>query len=201
MVFGDRKIALIGGGLGGMAFMNSAIHAGLKNVHLYEAAPEFIQIGAGVNITKNANRVLDAFGLGEKMLWKSSRDPSSYMKYRHYRTGEYLGQIDEFGSPKSRQIHRADLLDVLREQVPDSLVSTGKRLVNMEWSSESKSYILYFQDGSTQMSSSVAMGSNLSCKNVSISRTSPSIPGKWSIVDMSHTMISLQRPPSCCAGP
>jgi salicylate hydroxylase len=149
MGFSEKNIALIGGGLGGMAFMNSAIHAGLQNVHLYEATSEFTEVGAGVNITKNANKVLDMFGLGESMLWKSSRDPPCYMEYRHYRTGEYLGHIDEFGNPKSRQIHRAHLLDVLRENVPDRMLSTGKRLTHLEWSPDKQSYILTFQDGTT----------------------------------------------------
>ncbi|KAL1868353.1 hypothetical protein Plec18167_008278 [Paecilomyces lecythidis] len=149
MGFSEKKIAVIGGGLGGMAFMNSAIHTGLRNVHLYEAAAEFTEVGAGVNITKNANRVLDTFGLGEDMLWRSSRNPPSYMEYRHYRTGEYLGQIDEFGDPKSRQIHRAHLLDVLRKKVPDEMLSTGKKLEALEWSVEQNSYILTFKDKTT----------------------------------------------------
>ena len=75
MAFTDRKIAVIGGGLGGLAFMNSAIHAGLKNVHLYGAAPEFTEVGAGIKITKNADRMLYAFGLRDDMLWKSSWNP------------------------------------------------------------------------------------------------------------------------------
>ena len=146
-MFENRKVAIIGGGLGGMAFMNSAIHAGLKNVHLYEQAPEFTEVGAGVNVTKNANRILDAFGLGEDMLWKSSRNPPSFMEYRHYRTGEFLGQIDEFGNPKSRQIHRAHCLEVLRKRVPDEMLSTGKRLCHLEWSPEEKCYVMLFADG------------------------------------------------------
>lgn len=149
MGFADKKIAVIGGGLGGMAFMNSAKHAGLNNIHLYEAAPEFTEVGAGVNITRNANRVLDAFGLKDDVLWKSSRDPPSYMEYRHYRTGEYLGQIDEFGDPKSRQIHRAHLLDALRKNISDELLSTGKRLTTISWDEDRKEYILSFLDGTT----------------------------------------------------
>lgn len=74
MVFSDKKIAIIGGGLGGIAFANAAIYAGFKNIQLYEQAPEFTEVGAGVNITKNTNVVLDAYGLKEAMRWKSSRD-------------------------------------------------------------------------------------------------------------------------------
>lgn len=149
MGFSDRRIAVVGGGLGGMAFMNSAVHAGLENVHLYEAAPEFTEVGAGVNITRNANKVLDAFGIGPDMLWKSSRDPPCYMEYRHYRTGEYLGQIDEFGEPRSRQIHRAHLLEALQKNVPTSKISLNKRLQSLEWIESTQSYVLSFVDGTT----------------------------------------------------
>lgn len=149
MGFVDKRIAVIGGGLGGMALMNSAMHSGLANVHLYEAAPQFTEVGAGVNITRNANKILDAFGIGPDVLWKSSHDPPCYMEYRHYRTGEYLGQIDEFGDPKSRQIHRAHLLEALHKNVPDENISLGKRLISIEWSAEKSCYVLSFQDQTT----------------------------------------------------
>lgn len=44
MAFADKRIAVIGGGLGGMAFINSALYAGLENIHLYEAAQEFTEV-------------------------------------------------------------------------------------------------------------------------------------------------------------
>ncbi len=147
MGFQDKKIAIIGGGLGGMSFANAALHVGLQNVSLYEQAPEFTEVGAGVNITRNANRILDAYGLKEAMLWKSSRDPPCYMEYRNYKTGEYLGQIEEFGQPKSRQIHRAHLLDALRERIPASVLNTGKKLKAIEF--DGSQYVLSFEDGTS----------------------------------------------------
>ncbi|CAK7238135.1 hypothetical protein SEUCBS140593_010361 [Sporothrix eucalyptigena] len=149
MGFSDKRIAIVGGGLGGMAFANAALYAGLSNVHLYEAAAQFTEVGAGVNITRNANRVLDAMGVGPAMLARSSRDPPCYMEYRHYRTGEYLGQIDEFGEPRSRQIHRAHLLDALKANVADEHVSLGKRLASVDWTTARNCYELTFADGTT----------------------------------------------------
>lgn len=110
-----------------------------------------------MNITRNANRVLDAFGLKDSMLWMSSHDPPSYMEYHHYRTGEFLGRIEEFGEPKSRQIHRAHLLDVLRSKVPDSKISKGKKLVKVERQLSSDSYTLHFADG-TSAAADVVVG-------------------------------------------
>lgn len=144
MGFEEQRIAIIGGGLGGMSFANAALHVGLKNVKLYEQAPQFTEVGAGVNITRNANRILDAYGLKEIMLWKSSRNPPCYMEYRNYKSGEYLGHIAEFGEPASRQIHRAHLLDALKERVPSSVLHTGKKLRSIDFTGSE--YRLSFED-------------------------------------------------------
>ncbi|EXJ81534.1 hypothetical protein A1O1_07598 [Capronia coronata CBS 617.96] len=146
MAFDNARIAIVGGGLGGMAFANAALHVGLTNIDLYEQAAQFTEVGAGVNISRNANRILDAFGLKDSMLWKSSRNPPCYMEYRQYKTGEYLGQIDEFGQPASRQIHRAHLLDVLKERIPEPILHTGKKLVSLEYTGSE--YQLTFDDNS-----------------------------------------------------
>ena len=63
MAFLNKKIAVIGGGLGGASFVNATLYAGLDNISLYERAPEFTEVGAGVDLTRNANLVLDAYGL------------------------------------------------------------------------------------------------------------------------------------------
>ncbi|KAI1625184.1 hypothetical protein EDD37DRAFT_665262 [Exophiala viscosa] len=146
MGFDQAKIAIVGGGLGGMSFANAALHVGLTNIDLYEQAAQFTEVGAGVNITRNANRILDAYGLKDSMLWKSSRNPPCYMEYRNYKSGDYLGQIDEFGEPSSRQIHRAHLLDVLKERVPESILQTGKKLRSITYNGSE--YQLTFEDNS-----------------------------------------------------
>jgi salicylate hydroxylase len=151
MGFENKRIAIVGGGLGGMSFLNAALYTGLKNIQLYEQAPQFSEVGAGVNITSNANRVLDAFGLQESMTRKSSRKLPCYMEYHNYKTGEYLGHIEEFSQPPARLLHRAHLLDSLKERVPESCLNLGKHLASIERNTASGAapYTLRFQDGST----------------------------------------------------
>ena len=149
MGFEDKRIAIVGGGLGGMSFLNAALYAGLKNVQLYEQAPQFGEVGAGVNITSNANRVLDAFGLQESMTRRSSRNLPSYMEYHSYKSGEYLGIIEEFSKPPARLLHRADLLDSLKERVPQLSLNLGKHLTSIDRNAPGAPYTLHFQDGST----------------------------------------------------
>ncbi|KAJ5113379.1 hypothetical protein N7456_001913 [Penicillium angulare] len=151
MGFENKRIAIVGGGLGGMSFLNASLYAGLKNVQLYEQAPQFGEVGAGVNITSNANRVLDAFGLQESMTAKSSRQLPCYMEYHNYKDGEYLGHIDEFSYPPARLLHRAHLLDSLKERVPKSSLNLGKHLASVDRNEGNSAapYTLHFEDGST----------------------------------------------------
>lgn len=151
MGFENKRVVIVGGGLGGMAFLNAALYAGLKNVKLYEQAPQFAEVGAGVNITSNANRVLDAFGLQESMTRKSSRQLPCYMEYHSYKSGDYLGHIEEFSNPPARLLHRAHLLDSLKERVPQSSLKLGKHLASIDrnTSEGSAPYTLRFEDGTT----------------------------------------------------
>lgn len=153
MGFENARIAIIGGGLGGMSFLNAALYAGLKNVQLYEQAHQFGEVGAGVSITSNANRVLDAFGLQETLLHKSSPKMDCYMEYHNYKTGDYLGHIEEFSSPPNRLIHRAHLLDALKERVPKDRLHLNKRLSSIDRhtnpESGSPAYTIHFEDGTT----------------------------------------------------
>lgn len=151
MGFENKRVVVVGGGLGGMAFMNAALYAGLKNVQLYEQAHQFGEVGAGIDITANANRILDTFGLQESLLARSSPQLPNYMQYHNYKTGEYLGHIEEFSQPHARLIHRAHLLDAIKEPVPSELLHLQKRLVSVDRNSSSDAapYTLHFQDGTT----------------------------------------------------
>src|SRR6266571_9342005 len=57
------RIAIIGGGLGGLSAAVALHQAGFA-VEVYEQAPELTQIGGGINMGPNAARVLRRLGLG-----------------------------------------------------------------------------------------------------------------------------------------
>jgi salicylate hydroxylase len=151
MGFQDKRVVVIGGGLGGLAFMNAALYAGVKNIQLYEQAHQFGEVGAGVDITANANRILDAFGLKESLLRRSSPQLPYYMQYHHYKSGDRLGHIEEFSQPHARLIHRAHLLDSIKEPIPEKYLHLQKRLasIHRNTSSDAAPYTLYFEDGTT----------------------------------------------------
>ena len=55
------RVAIIGGGIGGLTAANALSQAGIE-VAVYEAAGELKEIGAGVALHANAMRVLRAIG-------------------------------------------------------------------------------------------------------------------------------------------
>lgn len=51
------SVAIVGGGIGGLAAALSMLRRGF-DVHVYEQAPMLGEIGAGVQVSPNASRVL-----------------------------------------------------------------------------------------------------------------------------------------------
>ena len=58
------RVAVIGGGIGGLTAALALLQAGFE-VEVYEQAPELTEVGGGINMAPNASRVLRRLGLAE----------------------------------------------------------------------------------------------------------------------------------------
>ena len=56
---GSLRVAIVGGGIGGVAAANALLQRGM-DVRLYEQAPALTEVGAGVAIQPNGVRMLRA---------------------------------------------------------------------------------------------------------------------------------------------
>ena len=65
-MIGDNgiSIAIIGGGIGGLTAALCLRKIGI-DVHVYEQSRALREVGAGINMTPNATRIIHALGLGE----------------------------------------------------------------------------------------------------------------------------------------
>ena len=123
------RVAIIGGGIGGLTAANALSRAGIE-VAVYEAAAELKEIGAGVALHPNAMKVLRAIGVEGSVREVAGQAPWQVM--RNWKTGRVIGrtsreqQAASFGITGAT-VHRADLLDVLAGALPAGLVTLGKR--------------------------------------------------------------------------
>ena len=133
----DRKtrIAVVGAGLGGMTVAGFLQRAGFS-VTVYEQAPAFSRIGAGIILSANVMKVLRRLGL-EQMVVDIGIKANCYVS-RAWDTGDTMYRIDfdaekeaRFGGPYAN-IHRGDLHAVLEKGVAPGSIAFNHRLVALD---------------------------------------------------------------------
>ncbi|WP_412505468.1 FAD-dependent monooxygenase [Roseovarius sp. SYSU LYC5161] len=111
MTLSGLKVVVIGAGIGGLAAARTLAMRG-ADVTVLEQADAIREVGAGLQISPNGFRVMDALGLGRRLEAISVR--GSAVRLRDYRGGEVirldLGLLD---SDHYHFVHRADLIELL----------------------------------------------------------------------------------------
>jgi 6-hydroxynicotinate 3-monooxygenase len=146
----NTRIAVVGAGLGGMTVTGFLQRAGF-DVTIYEQAPAFSRIGAGIILSSNVTKVLRRLGI-EPLLIEKGIKADCYIS-RAWDTGETMYEIwfDEasearFGGPYVN-IHRGDLHHVLGQALKPGTVAFNHRLIAID--ETSNAIRLTFEDGRT----------------------------------------------------
>jgi salicylate hydroxylase len=124
-----RDIIIVGAGIGGLTAAGVLLQRGHR-VRVYEQAPALGEIGAGIQISANASRVLHGLGV-EEALSRTAVVPTA-QHFRLYSSGELVQEIalgaahERAHGAKYYHLHRADLHAVLaakvRELDPNAVV-------------------------------------------------------------------------------
>lgn len=111
----NSDVLIVGGGIGGLSTAYALTRQGLR-VRLLEQAPEFGEVGAGIQIAPNCTRILDKYDLLDEV--KSLGVLPTVMAMRDAVDGRELTRLDlvdlehTYGFPYM-VIHRSDLHGVL----------------------------------------------------------------------------------------
>ncbi len=148
--------AIIGAGIGGLALAGFLARNGVK-VRVYEQAKEFQRIGAGIQMSPNAVRVLRALGL-EPGLRKLAFYPPAW-SHRVWDTGEHLADLTFGAEAEARYgapyllMHRGDLHAALFSAVPEELIAREKKLLGID--RNGAGVTLRFADGTSAAADAV----------------------------------------------
>jgi FAD-dependent urate hydroxylase len=143
------KIAIIGGGIGGLTTAIALQRKGFTDITVYEAAPEIRPIGAGILLASNAMTIFDRLGIAEQI--KAAGNVLQSVNIANHR-GEILSKVDfskiikKYGHG-TVSIHRGKLQEILLENANKSTVLSRKRLKNIVFTEGGTQ--LYFEDGTT----------------------------------------------------
>ena len=110
------RVLVAGGGIGGLAAALATARSG-HSVKLFERAPAFAEVGAGVQLGPNVTRILHSWGLAQGL--KSVAAFPDFLQVRSAQSGAELGRlslgdaaVQRYGSPYVT-VHRADLHGLL----------------------------------------------------------------------------------------
>jgi salicylate hydroxylase len=132
MVKSRPNVVVVGGGIGGLFAAIALIRHGLR-VSVYEQAPALGEVGAGVYITPNSVRHLERMGLGPAVEKWGARIGAESRYFRDDGTLIAPVQVtDSSGWNATFGMHRADLVGLLADALPDGVVHIGHRCTGFE---------------------------------------------------------------------
>ena len=192
-------IAIVGGGLGGLALAVGFLKHNIS-FRIYEAAPTFAEIGAGIAFGPNSIRAL---GLIDQRLLEGYRKHAAFNespdKSKTFMTtilgtdlrasnkdeavrgkaGDVIWRLDDMdeldawtGLKTRSCIHRARLLEEFAALIPPDVASFNKALDDIEELEDGSGVRLHFSDGTSAFASAV-----IGCDGIK-SKTRVSICGK-----------------------
>jgi salicylate hydroxylase len=142
------RIAIVGGGIGGLAAALALERRGAETV-VYEQSGELSEIGAGLNLTPNAVKALRALDLEAAV--NAIAAETNFLNIRSWKSGRYISRTkradfrERFGAP-NLSVHRADLLEVLAGALKTTQIRFGARCVGVDGGAHGAS--ARFADGS-----------------------------------------------------
>ena len=159
------RIAIVGGGLGGLAAALFLRKAGL-DATVYEQVSELREFGAGIVVSPNMVRPLEALGLAGKLPEFAVRLEAAW-EFRRWQDGRVLF-VQPMGEECERLYgahcyvaHRAELLDMLQRALPAHLLRLDQRCVEVQQDEHAAQLTFISRSGQkTKVTADVVVGAD-----------------------------------------
>jgi len=141
------KFAILGGGIGGLSLAVAMQRKGFS-VSVYEAAPAFKPLGAGLSLSGNAIKAYEDIGIANQVIAIGKKLVSAFGKDRQ---GKVITKTDSdslsrrFGVLSNFTLHRADLHHCLADLLAPGTILFGKTAIDFVQSPDNVT--ISFADG------------------------------------------------------
>ena len=129
------RVAILGGGIAGLALATQLVKNKHLDVHLYEAAAQFSEIGAGISFGANAVKAIEILNLAEEYNAIADTVAAPYQdvwfQWRNGYSDEYLSASVAIGVGQS-SVHRADFLAAIVSRMPLRQVHFSKKIQSLQ---------------------------------------------------------------------
>jgi salicylate hydroxylase len=148
---GSLRVAVVGGGIGGLAAAAFLHRAGLPGV-VYEQAHALEEVGAGLVLAPNAVRLLRRLGAMDRLEGRAVPLDVGW-EFRRWEDGRVLsaenlaGSCERLYGERTYTVHRADLVAAIGAAVPAHAIRLGKRCTAV--TEHCDTVALVFADGSS----------------------------------------------------
>ena len=199
------RVAIVGGGLGGLAAALFLRRAGVQAT-VYEMAPELREVGAGIVVPPNMVRVLQQLGLAEGLKAFAVRLDAAW-EFRRWQDGRVLSVqamsdacVQLYGAD-CHVAHRADLLALLQRALPVDAVRLGQRCTGVQPQGDGVQLTFTEADGRAQaVQADVAIGAD-GIHSVLAPAVTPPEPARFSGLCAFRCLVPAERAPAMALRP
>jgi salicylate hydroxylase len=196
------RVAIVGGGIGGLAAAAFLRRAGVADVQVYEQAPELGDIGAGIQLAPNAGRLLERLGLRDALDAIGVRLEVGW-EMRRWADGRVLSSLPlgaaceaRFGAPY-RVVHRAGLIGALRGVLPAKTVHLARRCSGVRPGGDG---IEIAFEGGPSVSADVVVGAD-GIHSVVRDALAPPVPARFSGLAAYRCIVPARQAPELASRP
>lgn len=147
-----KKFAIVGGGIGGLTLAIAMQRKGM-DVKVFESAPQFKPLGAGIALAANAMKAFQEIGIAQEVIHAGKKIKRMYGKDDQGRVISFTDAVqltERYGAVNNFTIHRADLHEVLTKLLRAGTIEFGKACV--DFVQNESDVTINFSDGSTVLS-------------------------------------------------
>ena len=199
------QIAIVGGGLGGLAAALFLSKAGL-DATVYEQAPELRDVGAGIVVSPNMVRPLCKLGLADTLRAFAVRLEAAW-EFRRWKDGRVLfvqtmgDECERLYGAHCYVAHRADLLALFQQALPTQRLRLDHRCVELN-QGESKAELTFVSrsGGKSKVTADVVIGAD-GIHSVVRRAVTPKIDARFSGLCAFRCLVPAEKAPEMALRP